>query len=188
MRWNQGVRRTLKKIIWLLCCCCFICSASPKVEAFDAEYVVYAEVAANNGNAVQAEWISQAILYASSLYQVDPLLVTAVMEQESGFNLDSYSSAGAIGLMQLMPDTAASIGVDPYEPLQNVVGGVAHLRTLLDSFTSWGEYGVTDAIAGYNAGGNAVLESGGVPQYRETIAYVRSIDSIYRRLLSYTDY
>ena len=180
---------TLKRVLMFICCCCFICSpVLERAEAADGASVVFAEVTANNGDAAQADWIAQAILYASDLYQIDPLLVTAVMEQESGFQLSVTSSAGAIGLMQLMPGTADSIGVNPYDPAQNVIGGVAHLRTLLDSFGSWGEYGVTDAIAAYNAGGQAVIDNGGVPNYSETIGYVRSIDAIYRRLLTYCDY
>ena len=101
--------------------------------------------------------------------------------------MEATSSAGAIGLMQLMPRTAAGIGIDPYDPLQNVLGGVFYLRTLLDSFASWGEYAVTDAVAGYNTGGQAVIDHGGVPMYGETVAYVRAVDAAYRRLLSYCD-
>jgi soluble lytic murein transglycosylase-like protein len=154
-------------------------------EAADEYSIVYYEVAAHNGDANEVQWISNAIMYASDLYQVDPLLVTAVMEQESGFNLRvGYSSAGAIGLMQLMPDTAAGIGVNPYDPLQNVVGGTAYLRTQLDAFSGYGAYSVTDAVAAYNAGGKAVRDYGGVPPYRETINYVNSISGIYQRLLS----
>lgn len=86
--------------------------------------------------------------------------------------------------MQLMPGTAASLGVDPYNPLENVVGGTAYLRSLLNTFSTWGKYGVTDAVAGYNAGGQAIVNHGGVPGYRETINYVINIDATYRRLLA----
>ena len=151
--------------------------------AADVYSVVQSEVAAYNGDGEQVTWITQAIFYASDLYSLDPLLLTAVMEQESVFHIGSVSSAGAIGLMQLMPDTAASLGVDPYDPLGNVIGGASYLRSLLDTFSSWGAYGVTDAIAGYNAGGQAILNHGGVPGYRETINYVIAINDIYRRLL-----
>jgi soluble lytic murein transglycosylase-like protein len=170
---------------------CFMCVLAflpcQRVLAADMYSTVYAEVAANNGDAEQADWITQAIFYASDLYSVDPLLLTAVMEQESRFHIDSRSSAGAVGLMQLMPDTAASLGVDPYNPLENVVGGAAYLRSLLDGFSSWGEYGVTDAVAGYNAGGQAIINHGGVPMYRETVNYVKSINDIYTRLLACCD-
>ena len=89
----------------------------PQTEAADAASVVYAEVADRIGDGEQAGWITDAIFYASDLYQVDPLLVAAMMEQESGFSMEATSSVGAIGLMQLMPRTAAGIGIDPYDPL-----------------------------------------------------------------------
>ena len=177
----------MKIRIILLCLCVLTFFPCQHSSAADVYSVVRAEVAGSNGDANQVDWITQAIFYASDLYSVDPLLITAVMEQESGFSLDSQSSAGAVGLMQLMPSTADTIGVNPYNPLENVVGGTAYLRSLLDRFSGWGEYGVTDAIAGYNAGGQAVLNNGGVPMYSETINYVCSINSIYRRLLASCD-
>ena len=79
---------------------------------------------------------------AAAKYAVDPKLVSAVAEVESGGNQNAVSSAGAIGVMQLMPDTARIVGVDPYLPLDNILGGVAHIRDLLTTFSSWGAYGV----------------------------------------------
>ena len=176
-----------RKVIAGLLCLVSLAGCMPQTEAADAASVVYAEVADRIGDGEQAGWITDAIFYASDLYQVDPLLVAAMMEQESSFSMEATSSAGAIGLMQLMPRTAAGIGIDPYDPLQNVLGGVFYLRTLLDSFASWGEYAVTDAVAGYNTGGQAVIDHGGVPMYGETVAYVRAVDAAYRRLLSYCE-
>ena len=155
-----------------------------KASAADVYSIIYNEVSSCNGNAVEVEWITQAICYSSSLYQVDPLLVTAVMEQESGFNFDAYSSAGAIGLMQLMPSTAQAVGVDPYNPLSNVVGGVSHLSNLLNSFSGNGIYSTTYALAAYNAGSQAVIDHGGCPPYGETIGYVNSIAAIYDGLIN----
>lgn len=154
-----------------------------RAEAADAYSVIYNDVSAWNGDASQADWITSAILYASSQYGVDPLLATAVMETESHFNIRAGSGAGAIGLMQLMPSTAASIGVDPYDPLGNVCGGVAHLRTLIDSFSGWGDYAVTDAVAAYNAGSGAVRQYNGVPPYNETRNYVVKVSTAYNRLM-----
>jgi len=156
----------------------------PKVEAADAYSVIYSDVSAWNGDAPQADWITQAILYAAGQYGVDPLLVTAVMETESHFNITAGSGAGAIGLMQLMPATAAAVGVDPYDPLGNVVGGTAHLRTLLDNFSGWGAYAVTDAVAAYNAGAGAVQKYNGVPPYSETRNYVVKVSNSYNQLIS----
>lgn len=176
----------LKKLC--LICCFAILPLMPTSMASaqaDTYSVIYQEISAHNGNYQEADWIAKAILYASDLYGVDPLLVTAVMEQESGFNLQAGSGAGAVGLMQLMPDTANMIGVNPYNPLDNIIGGVIYLKNQLDNFSGWGQYAVTDAIAAYNAGPQAVKNYGGVPPYNETRNYVISIADNYNRLNSY---
>lgn len=148
-------------------------------EAADIYSAIYYTVSNHNGNTIEADWITNAILYASSIYDVDPILITAVMEAESGFNINAGSDVGAIGLMQLMPETANAIGVDPYDPLGNVIGGTIYLSNQLANFNSWGEYSVTDAVAAYNAGPNAVIKYGGVPPYNETINYVNNVASNY---------
>ena len=84
-----------------------------------------------------------------------------------------------------MPETAQMIGVDPYNPLQNIMGGAIYLRTQIDNFQSAGQYNVTYALAAYNAGPQAVVNSGGVPPYEETINYIYSISDIFNRLNSY---
>ena len=106
------------------------------------------------------------------------------MEAESGFCFSAISPAGAIGLMQLMPGTADMLGVNPYNPLENVLGGASYLRTQLDNFAGWGEYGITYAVAAYNAGSGAVYKYGGVPNYRETRQYVINVAVNYQRLLA----
>ena len=108
---------------------------------------------------------------------LDPLLVQAVMQVESGYNRRALSNKGAIGLMQLMPGTAELLAVaDPWDVSQNVRGGVKYLKRLMDRFEGKLEY----ALAGYNAGPNAVERHGGVPPYPETETYVRRILSLYR--------
>ena len=98
-----------------------------KASAADLQTIIHSRVSAYNGDEEQTAWITQAILYASSLYQVDPLLVTAVMQAESQFNINvGYSRAGAIGLMQLMPGTAEMIGVNPYNPGRSISGRSIH--------------------------------------------------------------
>jgi Transglycosylase SLT domain len=108
---------------------------------------------------------------------VDPNLIIAVMRQESGFNLRARSYKGASGLMQLMPGTAQRFGVtNIYDPAQNIEGGTRYLRFLLDSFNG----DVSLVLAGYNAGENAVVNSGyRIPRYRETQNYVRNISARY---------
>ncbi|WP_336512105.1 lytic transglycosylase domain-containing protein [Pseudaestuariivita rosea] len=103
---------------------------------------------------------------------VSPALVLAVISVESSGQTDAVSSAGAAGLMQLMPATAARFGVtDRMQPDQNIKGGVAYLSWLLERFNS----DPVLALAGYNAGENAVLSNNGVPPYNETRAYVPKV-------------
>lgn len=154
---------------------------SGRAYASDLYSVIY--WTASEGNSAYADWITQAIIYSSGTYQVDPLLITAVMKCESGFRFDAGSGAGAIGLMQLMPGTAAMIGVDPYDPLSNIIGGTIYLRNQLNNFSGWGEYAVTDAVAAYNAGPKAVYDYGGVPPFAETINYVNNVAAVYNDLL-----
>lgn len=107
---------------------------------------------------------------------LDPRLVQAVVQVESGYNPRAVSNKGAIGLMQLMPGTARELGVDdPWNPDGNVAGGTAYLRRMLDTFSG----DVELALAAYNAGPKAVLEHAGVPPFAETRAYVRKILCIY---------
>ncbi|MGF0128084.1 lytic transglycosylase domain-containing protein [Selenomonas bovis] len=181
------VAKDMSKVKFFICLCISLftfCFLSPNTKAADIYSVIYTNVSYYNGDAAQCDWITNAILYASGTYQVDPYLITAVMQCESGYNFNAYSPVGAIGLMQLMPDTAASLGVDPYDPLGNVLGGASYLRILLDDFGGWGDYGVTDAVAAYNAGPNAVYKYGGVPPYSETRNYVISVNNAYQNLLN----
>jgi soluble lytic murein transglycosylase-like protein len=112
-------------------------------------------------------------------YNVDPALVRAMIQVESAWNHLARSSKGAVGLMQLLPATAARFGVtDLLDPFENVTGGVRYLRWLLDHFNNNTEL----AVAAYNAGENAVEANGGVPPYRETLRYVERLRTLYGRL------
>jgi len=115
---------------------------------------------------------------AARRHGLDPSLVHAVVQAESGYNPYATSPAGAQGLMQLMPATARALGVrDPYDPAQNVEAGARYLRGLLDRFGD-----VRLALAAYNAGPGAVQRYGGVPPYAETRAYVERVLATWRRL------
>jgi len=109
---------------------------------------------------------------AADKYGLPRGLVRSVMAAESGFRPQAVSPKGAIGLMQLMPSTAQSLGVNPRDPAQNVDAGARYLRDLLRRY----DWGLWHALAAYNAGPQAVDRYDGVPPYRETIQYVTRID------------
>ena len=119
------------------------------------------------------------IAEAAHRHQVDERLVHAVIQTESAYNAHAVSRAGAVGLMQLMPDTARRYGVfDRHDPNQNIDGGTKYLKYLLGLFNS-----LDLAIAAYNAGENAVMRHGySIPPYPETQNYVRQVLSRYRNL------
>lgn len=116
---------------------------------------------------------------AAAANNVDPLLVAAIASVETGYNQNTNpSSAGAIGMMQLMPDTAAGLGVDPNDKAGNINGGAKYIKELLDTFGG----DTTKAIAAYNAGPQAVKDYGGTPPYPETQAYVQKVQAAYNDL------
>ena len=134
-------------------------------------------VAANSrGHQASQEEIDASIVMAAARHNVDPNLVRAVVKVESNFNSNAVSHKGAIGLMQLMPQTARELKVkNPFDPDQNVDAGVRHLKYLLESYN--GDVNLT--LAAYNAGEGAVRRSAGVPHYSETQDYVRRITNLY---------
>ncbi|WP_341786091.1 lytic transglycosylase domain-containing protein [Sphingomonas oligoaromativorans] len=105
---------------------------------------------------------------AGASHNLAPALVDAVARRESAYHADAVSTAGAIGLMQLMPATARSLGIDPHDPSANMDGGALYLRRQLTRFGGR----IDLALAAYNAGPAAVERYGGIPPYRETRAYV----------------
>ncbi len=130
----------------------------------------------SRGRAVTNEQIDKAIDDAAARNGVDPNLVRAIIKVESNFNPKAVSRKGAMGLMQLMPSTARSLNVaNPFDPQQNIDGGVRHFKSLMDTFNGDLEL----SLAAYNAGASAVQKFGGVPNYTETQDYVRRITDIY---------
>ncbi|MFP4070657.1 MAG: transglycosylase SLT domain-containing protein [Desulfovibrionales bacterium] len=114
----------------------------------------------------------------STTHGLDPLLVRAVIEVESGFEPEAVSTAGARGLMQIMPATGDELGLQsPFDPDDNIQAGVRYLKRMLDDFQS-----VPLALAAYNAGPNAVKRYAGIPPFAETERYVQKVTSLYLRL------
>ena len=123
----------------------------------------------NSSEDPERQKIYNTILEAADRYNLDPNLIMAVMRAESNFRPDTVSRSGAMGLMQLMPGTAASLGVsNPFDIVQNIDGGARYLRRMLDLFDG----DETLALAAYNAGAGAVRRHGGVPPFAETTQYI----------------
>lgn len=119
----------------------------------------------------------QLILEVAKQHEVEPGLVKAVIAAESNFKPHAVSRVGAQGLMQLMPATAADLGVErPFGVVENIDGGVRYLRSMLDRFGD-----VSRALAAYNAGPRTVERYRGVPPYRETRAYIKRVLEYHRR-------
>lgn len=122
--------------------------------------------------------IKKMIQISAQKYGLDPKLAMAVAQVESNYSPQVVSAAGAVGVMQLMPDTAKGLGVrNIHDPRENIDGGVAYLKQLLTGFDG----NVTKAVAAYNAGAQAVKSYNGVPPYPETRNYVDKVMKAYQQ-------
>jgi soluble lytic murein transglycosylase-like protein len=129
-----------------------------------------------NSGAVPED-INALVEQTASRYQVDPDLIHAIIRVESGYDAKAVSNKGAMGLMQLVPATAQRFGVaNPFDPKQNLEGGVNYLKYLLDLFGG----DVNLSLAAYNAGEHRVQRSGGIPAIPETQNYVRKVNNFYQ--------
>lgn len=134
------------------------------------------EVESSVGKISTREQIKSLVSRVAKKHGVDEKLVNALIKQESGFNPNAKSRVGAMGLMQLMPATAKGLGVtNPMDPEQNVEGGVKYLKSMLNRYNG----NIILALAAYNAGPGAVDKYDGVPPYKETQNYVKSILATY---------
>ena len=120
--------------------------------------------------------VEELITQTAAEYGVDPQLVKAIAIAESDMNQDEISPVGAIGVMQLMPETAEGLGVNPYDTNENIAGGTKYLKQMLDTFDG----DVPLAVAAYNAGPGAVKRYGGIPPYSETKNYVGRVMDLYQ--------
>ncbi|MCB2183904.1 MAG: transglycosylase SLT domain-containing protein [Desulfobulbaceae bacterium] len=137
---------------------------------------------AKSGRVIDPREYEPYIALVAERYQIDPLLIKAVIKAESNFDYLAISEKGAQGLMQLMPGTAKDMNVkDPFDPKQNIRGGTTYLRKMLDTFNNDLEL----ALAAYNAGPEQVKRNGRIPKFPETINYVNRVLRNYRRYRAY---
>lgn len=131
----------------------------------------------NNRTLSSENEFSEMIRQAAHKYGVDAKLVDAVAKTESDYSPEVVSEAGAVGIMQLMPETAASLGVNNiFDAKENIEGGTKYIKQLLNTFDG----DVTKAVAAYNAGAQAVKNYNGTPPYAETQNYVKKVLDLYR--------
>ena len=142
------------------------------------EWILWYNGGINHNN---AQFIANRIVYYSKKHRQDPFLVAALMSAESAFNIGARSNVGAIGLGQLMPGTASMLGVNPYDPEQNIEGSVRYLMHQMNRWKN-ADLQMAYALASYNAGPGAVMKYNGIPPYRETIEYVNVVSSLYYKI------
>ena len=126
-------------------------------------------------------WVGEYVKQYCKVHNMSPALVHAIIKAESDGRRTAVSSKGAEGMMQLMPFTSRLMDVkDPFDPIENVEGGIRYLKKLLVDFDG----NITKAVAAYNAGPTAVKKHGGVPPYKETREYVKRVLKLYRQYSS----
>ena len=179
--------KTLSVPIWILLALCLSGEALAQVRIVvnsEGRKVIYNEAPAQRARRysnklvdIPDPGIQISIDRHSADQSLDPQLVRAIVQVESGYNHRARSHKGAMGLMQLMPGTASQLRVsDPYDPDENVRGGTQYLRHLVDRFS-----GRLDlAVAAYNAGPGAVERYNGIPPYRETRDYVKRVFALFQ--------
>ncbi len=161
------LKKKVKYILLLLSICTFSNSNAMSLEEYISIY-----------NPQEAERIANAIIDSSNRNHIDPKFVTAVFELESGFHNNAVSSAGALGIAQLMPETAAYLQADPYNIESNIDGGVRYLKEMKDLWSDKGIYVYNYALASYNAGAGNLAN--GIPTY--TYDYINTVHALYEKI------
>ena len=161
------LKKKVKYILLLLSLCVSSNSNAISLEEYISTY-----------NPQEAERIASAIIDSSRRHHLDPKFVTAVFELESGFHNNAVSSAGALGIAQLMPDTAEYLHADPYNIESNIDGGVRYLKEMKDLWSNKGIYVYNYALASYNAGSGNVVN--GIPSY--TYDYINTVHALYEKI------
>jgi len=161
--------------------------ATPSETAYTPVGILGTEIIVRSGAATGESWKAMLptsgrswateIESAANDAGLDPRLLAAMVWQESAFQSDAVSQSGAIGLAQLMPGTSEGLGVDPWDPVENLDGGARYLAWTIEEFGS-----IELGLAAYNAGPGRVREAGGIPNIAETRAYVPRVLDYYRQL------
>jgi soluble lytic murein transglycosylase-like protein len=152
-------------------------TAAASVAATASGTDLLSQSSSSGSNLVTTEELNSYFAEASATYGVDEKLLKAVAKAESNFNASAVSSAGAIGIMQLMPSTASGLGVsDAFDARENILGGAKYLSQLLNKYNG----DTSLALAAYNAGSARVDEYGGIPPYAETQNYVKKVLAYYQ--------
>ncbi len=157
--------------------------ARAEAEPLSAQYAQALRAFNPRLNVADSQMLASRALAEADGQRLDARLLVALIAVESAWRPEARSSAGAVGLAQLMPQTAAGLRVDPADPLENIHGAAVHLRGLLDRYRDRdpvARYAL--ALAAYNAGSGAVYRYGGIPPYPETRAYVSRVILLWRRL------
>lgn len=156
-----------------------VLDSAPIEDSFDIDKLDAIKLKSKIDLKAQTSDVDELIETFSNKYGVDGDFIKAIIKQESGFNPKATSKKGAMGLMQLMPATAKSLGVkDAYNPSENIEGGVKLISNLLKTYNNNSEL----ALAAYNAGPGAVKKYGGIPPYKETQNYVKNIMANYNKV------
>lgn len=136
------------------------------------------EAAVASSRTAAPDWVYSYAAEMSRINNLEPALIKAIIKAESNGRMKAVSPKGAQGMMQLMPFTSARLKVsDPFDPIQNIEGGVKYIKELVEVFKG----NLVHAVAAYNAGPQAVQKHGGVPPYRETRDYVNRVMGYYRQ-------
>ena len=143
----------------------------------------HAPVSAGRAPSIEEKPLEELIEELAQTYELHPALIHSIIAAESNYRADAVSNKGAIGLMQLMPDTARDLAVDPHRPDENVLGGVKYLSEMLERYRGKPD-ALLRALAAYNAGPGAVDRYDGLPPYAETQNYVAKV---VRRFLRITE-
>ncbi|THB63107.1 MAG: lytic transglycosylase domain-containing protein [Desulfovibrio sp.] len=149
----------------------------PTTRGFET-YMVFRDIMSRAADPAQRAEIIEIAKHYSRVYGMDERLIQAVIEVESGYDVNAVSSAGAEGLMQIMPGTQRDLGVtNSFDPDENIEAGVRYLQTMIDRFGT-----VELGLAAYNAGPSNVERYGGIPPFDETQQYVRKVLSRYQSM------